>query len=258
MHSSAWQHGVSVAGTARAAWLRLAAALLLAAGLSACVPVLVGGAVVGTTAVATDRRTAGIQLEDQSIEARVRGEMSAHFGDKAQVTPSSYNRQVLLVGTVPDEATRNTAGRLAAAVENVAGVSNQLTVGAPHSLSAAANDSLISSQVRAAFIGTNGLPSNAFVITTHRNVVYLQGRVSPHEGETAARVASRLKGVGKVVTIFEYISEEEAQRTSSPSFESNGNPASGADAAGAASAAPAQAAPAGGSGAQAIPIPAAP
>jgi osmotically-inducible protein OsmY len=36
----------------------------------ACVPLLVGGAVVGTALMATDRRTTGTQVEDEGIELR--------------------------------------------------------------------------------------------------------------------------------------------------------------------------------------------
>jgi len=242
-------------GLARRA-TRPLAVLLAAAFLAGCVPALMGGAVVGTAAVATDRRTTGIQLEDKAIESRIRNTMSENFGDKVQVTPSSYNRNVLLVGTVPDQATSSRVARLTAAVENVAEVNNQLTVGSPNTLSAAANDTLISNQVRAAFLGTSGLASNAFVVTTHRNVVYLQGRVTPAEGDTGARVAAGLKGVGKVVKVFEYISEEQAQRTPSGVVGSDGD--------GKANAAPAAQAgstvsPVGTSGGvQVIPIPKAP
>ena len=239
--------------------VRPLAALLVAASLSACVPVLMGGAVVGTAAVATDRRTAGIQLEDTSIDARIRGAISEHHGDKAQVTPSSYNRKVLLVGTVPDENTRNHIGRLAAAVENVEAVNNLISIGPTRSLSSAANDSLIASQVRAALLATNGLPSSAFSVTTHANVVYLQGRVSRSEGATAARVASKLKGVGKVVTLYEYISEEEARRTSGQPSGSKPGASSSTPAAGQSAApAPQAGAAASGGGVQVIPIPAAP
>ena len=209
-----WLSGRGMVSGLKRTGVRPLAALLVAASLSGCVPVLMGGAMVGTAAVATDRRTAGIQLEDTSIDARIRGAISEHHGDKAQVTPSSYNRKVLLVGTVPDENTKNHIGRLAAAVENVEAVNNLISIGPTRSLSNAANDSLIASQVRAALLATNGLPSSAFSVTTHANVVYLQGRVSRSEGDTAARVASKLKGVGKVVTLYEYISDEEARRTS--------------------------------------------
>lgn len=238
--------------------LRAVATLSLLACLAGCAPVLVGSAVVGTTVVATDRRTTGIQLEDQSIEMKVRSAINEHYGDKAQVTPSSYNRNVLLVGTAGDEAARERIGRIAAAVENVASVSNQVVVGEGRTLTAGANDSWISGQVRAALIGTAGLPSNVFVITTNSGVVYLQGRVTQAEGDTAARVAASIRGVQKVVKLFEYMSEEEA-RTYSSNSESNAT--SGA--------APAVQQPSSlqtsggsaiqpGTGAQVIPVPAAP
>jgi len=253
-----WLNGRSMVSGLTRTGVRPLAALLVAASLSGCVPVLMGGAMVGTAAVATDRRTAGIQLEDTSIDARIRGAISEHHGDKAQVTPSSYNRKVLLVGTVPDENTRTHIGRLAAAVENVEAVNNLISIGPTRSLSNAANDSLIASQVRAALLATNGLPSSAFSVTTHANVVYLQGRVSRSEGDTAARVASKLKGVGKVVTLYEYISDEEARRTSGQPSGSQ----SGASLAPAASQSVAPAPQAGavtsGGGVQVIPIPAAP
>ena len=48
--------------------LLLAAALSGAAlSLSACAPLIVGGAAATTAVVVTDRRTSGIQLEDQNM-----------------------------------------------------------------------------------------------------------------------------------------------------------------------------------------------
>ncbi|RYY75206.1 MAG: BON domain-containing protein [Comamonadaceae bacterium] len=48
--------------------LTLSAGAALAAALSACVPLVVGGAAVGAGLVATDRRTSGAQLDDQGID----------------------------------------------------------------------------------------------------------------------------------------------------------------------------------------------
>ena len=45
-------------------------AALLGSALSACAPLLVGGAVGTGVLVATDRRTSGTQLDDQGIELR--------------------------------------------------------------------------------------------------------------------------------------------------------------------------------------------
>ena len=45
-------------------------AVALVASLSACAPLVLGGAMAGGAMVATDRRTSGAQLEDQGIELR--------------------------------------------------------------------------------------------------------------------------------------------------------------------------------------------
>ena len=41
-------------------------------------------------------------------------------------------------------------------------------------------------------------------VVTEAGVVYLMGIVSRNEGDRAARVASRVSGVMRVVTVFEY------------------------------------------------------
>ena len=49
--------------------IRAGALLALTAAFSACAPLMVGG-MVGGAMVATDRRTSGIQLEDEGIEIK--------------------------------------------------------------------------------------------------------------------------------------------------------------------------------------------
>ncbi len=48
------------------------------------------------------------------------------------------------------------------------------------------------------------LNSQTIKIVTEAGVVYLMGIVSRNEGDRAARVASRVSGVMRVVTVFEY------------------------------------------------------
>lgn len=202
-------HTPSVARRTRHALLAPLAAALAAITLSACVPVLVGSAVVGGTVVATDRRTAGMQLEDETIAVRAGSRLSERYGDRAKVSVTSYNGSVLLTGTVPDAAAKEEAARIVSGVENVRNVINDLDVGPPGSFSTAANDTWITSQVRGALIGTSNLSSNVFTINTNHGVVYLMGRVTQREGDIAARVASGIKGVAKVVKVYDYITEEE-------------------------------------------------
>ena len=66
----------------------IAAALALAAAVAAlpgCVPLIVGGAVVGSGLVVTDRRTTGIQIEDESIELKAASRARAAFNDLSTI-----------------------------------------------------------------------------------------------------------------------------------------------------------------------------
>jgi osmotically-inducible protein OsmY len=88
----------------------LLAAAALAAGLSACAPLVVGGAVVGTM-MAVDRRTTGTQVEDEGIELRAANRIRELLGDRAHVNVTSFNRQVLLTGEVPTAQDRHGSSR---------------------------------------------------------------------------------------------------------------------------------------------------
>ena len=72
--------------------LSLLAAVLGGALLSGCAPLIVGGAVM-TGVVATDRRTAGIQLEDEAIELKVISAVRQDLGER--VHPVSYTHLTL-------------------------------------------------------------------------------------------------------------------------------------------------------------------
>ncbi len=190
--------------TARRAGLVLLGALTLTQ-LQGCF--LLGAAAVGGTAlVATDRRTTGSQLEDQTIQVKASSRINQALGGQGSVSVSSYNQQVLLTGQVPSAALKQLAAQVAADVPNVKSVANELEVGMNEALTDQANDTYLTSRVRAAFIDDKALYSQAFMITTCDSVVYLQGLVTPAEGAEAAAVASGISGVKKVVTLYQTIS----------------------------------------------------
>jgi osmotically-inducible protein OsmY len=185
-----------------------AGAALLGTG---CAPLLLGGAVAGGAIVATDRRSVGIQIEDEAIEGRVSRALGSRFfdGNTHRVSVSSYNRRVLLTGEVPSEADKAEAGKLAAAMENVRVVSNELVIGTVSTQANRNNDAAITTKVRAALLAEKNVPSGTVSVTTRRSVVYLMGRVSAAEGDLAARAASRVEGVREVVKLFDLLSESE-------------------------------------------------
>ena len=69
----------------------------------------IGGAVVGGALVATDRRTTGAQVDDETIELKANSRMNTRLGDRARVNTTSYNRMVLITGEVPTDADKLTA-----------------------------------------------------------------------------------------------------------------------------------------------------
>ncbi|MFN9676630.1 MAG: BON domain-containing protein [Betaproteobacteria bacterium] len=195
---------------ARAAALA-AAAVIGAAGLAGCAPLVVGGAMAGGALVAADRRTVGIQIEDQAIELRVSRTIAERVPrEAANVSVTSYNRKVLLTGEATTEATRAQIGEIAARAENVRTVVNEVFVAPLTTLPQRNNDLAIAARLSAALLAGQDVPSSAVTTKTQRGIVYLMGRVSEAEGEAPARSASRVTGVQRVVKVFDYISAEEA------------------------------------------------
>lgn len=195
----------------RVVLMSLAAATLVA-GLSACVPLVVGGGFASGVMVAMDRRTSGAQLEDQGIELRGANRLKEALGENARVSVTSYNRQVLLTGEVARTEDIQRAEQIIAKVENVSSVVNDLAVGIPAALTQRSTDLLITSKVKASLIDAKDLQANAFKVVTERNVVYLMGRVTPREANRATEIARGVKDVAKVVRVFETLTEEELAR----------------------------------------------
>ena len=187
------------------------AAATLAAALSACAPLIVGGAVVGGV-MAVDRRTAGTQIEDEGIELRAANRIREALGDRAHVNVTSYNRQVLLTGEVATAQDRQAVEQMVSQVENVRSVVNDLAVMPPSTLSQRSTDTFITGKVRASLVDARDISANSFKVVTERNTVYLMGRVSQREANRATDSARGVTDVRKVVRVFEIVSEEELRR----------------------------------------------
>ncbi len=191
----------------------LLAAAALAAGLSACAPLVVGGAVMGGM-MASDRRTTGTQVEDEGIELRAANRIREVLGDRAHVNVTSFNRQALLTGEVPTAQDRATVEKIVTEVNNVRAVVNDVAVMPNSSLGQRSNDVLITGKVRASFVDAKDVFASAYKVVTERNVVYLLGLVTPREATRATEIARGVGGVSKVVRVFEMITEDDLRRNS--------------------------------------------
>ncbi len=187
---------------------KLAAALALGAVCAGCAPLLVGGAVIGTGLVVTDRRTTGIQLEDEGIELRAASRVRG-LATLGQVSITSYNRTVLLTGEVPAEAEKQAVGQAVRLVENVREVINELVVAPNSALGSRSSDAILGGKVKATFVDAKDLQANAFKVVAERGVIYLMGRVTEREAARGAELAASVSGVKKVVRVFEILSEQQ-------------------------------------------------
>jgi len=187
----------------------LLAGLAAATLLSACAPLLVGGAVVGTSMVVTDRRTSGTQLEDQAIELKSKTRVREAVGERGHVNITSYNRTVLLTGEVAADVDKVAVEQAVAKVEGVRTVVNELAVMGSSSIASRSNDAVLTSKVKASYIDAKDVFANAIKVTTERGTVYLMGRVTEREATRASDIARGVAGVQKVVKVFEVITEAE-------------------------------------------------
>ncbi|HEY0822078.1 MAG TPA: BON domain-containing protein [Rhizobacter sp.] len=177
--------------------------------LSGCAALLVGGAVVGGSLVAADRRSSGAQIDDKSIELRAGTRVRDVLGDRGHVNATSYNRLVLLTGEVPTEADRTNVEQAVARVDNVKSVVNELAVMTASSLSQRSNDALVTTKVKATLVDAGDISSTAFKVFTERGTVYLMGRVTEREAERASDLARSISGVQKVVKVLEIVTDAE-------------------------------------------------
>ena len=190
--------------------MALTAGAVLVAGLTACVPLVVGGAAAaGVGMVATDRRSSGAQVDDQAIELRGGARVREIANDNMYVSITSFNRQVLLTGTVGSEADKRRVEDVVRRVDNVRSVVNELVVGPPSTFQERSNDTFITGKVKASLLDAKDIFANSFKVVTERGTVYLMGIATRRETDRATDIARGVAGVQKVVRVVEIISESE-------------------------------------------------
>ena len=193
-----------------AAWLSVASIGGGALLLQGCEVALLGAATASGVVAFEDRRSPGTQVDDEAIELRISSRIAERYGDKVHVNVNAYNRFALLTGEALDQGIRADVEKIALAVPNVRGVSNEIEISPPTAMSSRASDSFITSKVKARLIEERRRVSPVHVkVATEAGVVYLMGVVTQEEGDAAVQVARTTGGVRKVVKIFEYCKPED-------------------------------------------------
>lgn len=178
--------------------------LLLSVLLTSCVAVVVAGAAAGM--VVYDRRSVSVLESDTRLFHVIHKTIvtDPRFKD-SRIVVVSFNHVVLLVGQTPVASLRVVAEKIAQNTPSVRRVYDEITVGNPLSLSTRTKDTLITGQIRSAMLNKKGLESGSIRIVTEDGVVYLMGVVTSEQANLAVNVARQMKGVQKVVKVFQYI-----------------------------------------------------
>lgn len=178
--------------------------VLVSATLQGCFPVVAAGAGAGAL-MANDRRTSGAYIEDEAIEDKAVNLLGKQYKDKVHVNVTSFNRNVLVSGEVPNGATKTEIERLIASIQNVRNVNNELVVAGLSGLTSRGSDSLITSSVKLRFMNNKRFNADHIKVVTENGTVYLMGIVKRDEAAAATEIASTTSGVQRVVKLFEYL-----------------------------------------------------
>jgi osmotically-inducible protein OsmY len=177
----------------------VAATLALAQG---CFPLAVTG--MGAAALmASDRRTTGMYIEDESIEWKALARLRDFVGSHTNST--SFNRRVLITGEAPTEEMKQKIEEAVRGLENVREVTNELQVAGAASLASRGSDSLITTNVKARMVNNSKFSPNHVKVVTEAGVVYLMGLVTTSESDAAVEIARTTSGVNRVVKVFDYV-----------------------------------------------------
>ena len=177
--------------------------------MSSCAVVAVGAVagVAGTTAVvATDPRTTGSVVEDNTIEVKLKHQYSGYAN--SNIYANSYNGNVLLTGQIPDANTLESALFAAKVTPGVKQIYNYLETRLPQSFTGTATDTYTTTQVRAKILQLKDTDSNSIKVVTTNDVVYLLGIVTEAQASQISGAASSIGGVKKVVTLFQYVTSK--------------------------------------------------
>jgi len=175
--------------------------------LGACAAAAVGTVVVASVDIARDRRTVGTYVDDNAVEIKIRRELKrdGQISDGAHISVTSMNGIVLLTGEVtqPEEGRRAVA--IARGYTEARQVINQLGVAEASSFGSRTRDSWITTKVKTALLRSPDVEAGRVKVVTERATVYMLGMVTRQEADAAVEAARQLRGVERIVKVFEYL-----------------------------------------------------
>lgn len=174
--------------------------------LGGCAAAVGAGAAAGAAAF-YDRRTTGTLIDDELIELKSIDALrrDGELWDQSHINVTSFNNIVLLTGETPNEPLRQRAAEAVSRLDKVRKVHNEIVVAAPSSMISRSSDTWITGKVKTLLFNAQKLDAARVKVVTENGIVYLMGLVTRSEGDSATDVTRQIRGVQRVVKVFEYI-----------------------------------------------------
>lgn len=153
-------------------------------------------------------RTAGQFIDDETAEVTIAVNLKKASPElkASNLSIKVYNGVVLISGQVPSEEARKTAEQVATQHRGVKRVVNQLEIAGKATVISDINDLTITTQIKALVLRDLGREVyQRTLITTENSVVYVMGFVTKTEAAALENVVSTVRGVKRIVRVFEYI-----------------------------------------------------
>tara|TARA_R110000868_G_scaffold35321_8_gene126809 strand:- start:850 stop:1425 length:576 start_codon:yes stop_codon:yes gene_type:complete len=176
--------------------MRVPAMLLMLGTLPACVPVVLGAGATGVVMASQDR---GLEqgITDNEISFEINRRLAAKDSELyKRVSTQVRHGRVVLTGFVRNDDDAALVSKIAWGVDGVHQVDNELQTGNPTTFAEKADDTLITTKLRAKLTADSAISSLNYSIKTVRGTIYLSG-LAANQAELA-RVIGHARGVSGV------------------------------------------------------------
>ncbi len=188
-------------------WPSLVLCLVASIYLGACAAAAVGSVLVTSVDIARDRRTVGTYVDDNAVELKIRHAIrqDTEIGGGVHISVTSVNGVVLLTGEVANNAQGRRAVGIARGFTEARQVVNQLVIAPVSTFSNRNFDSWLTTKAKSSLITSRDVSAGDIKVVTERATIYLMGVVTRAEADAAVAALQQLRGVERIVKVFEYI-----------------------------------------------------
>jgi osmotically-inducible protein OsmY len=179
---------------------------LFAMILSGCVTLAItGGAALAMSL--NDRRTLGVQIDDQSLESKsFQTYMSIQDAEaQSSLSFTAYNGTLLITGQSQSQQKLNQVIAALKTLPSLKAIQNEVEIIAQSSSLTTVSDAALTTKVKTKLTFAKDINSNHVKIVSENGEVFLMGLVSKQEAAKIIDVVRRVDGVQKVIELFEII-----------------------------------------------------